>query len=1214
MAWIAFIAVGLLGATLAAPAGAAQSVDVVVTQATGTAPFDAAAGAGNDTSATDAVVRSNDQVTYDVQFNVNDTQAGSSTGRNVTIRQTLPAGLTWTRLPATCLPGRTPVSEISADGLTIVCNVGDIPTGTARTLSLVAKVKETTNGTVLNAAPGSTTAEADGAAPGTATPDPVTVSSIPRVDMVKSSPNVTPVAAGGAGNVPGYLLRYPVSVRITDFGGRGLIGYEPPAAAMSLTDDFGAVSPNAEFVSCSGDSGGSWSCAATGQNVAMEVALANPASTTSGTLSSTNVTIFVPETDVTGAPGGQLTTTNTLTGLDASGPDGTPAVGEILSNNTQNLTLSTNASGSFYKHYVDVTAPGRYIPGGPNVDRNGFATVGPGQVFQGEQRISSLNPLAGFDSVAACDVFDTTTQQVTLAGAGSSPSYGKGSPAWLTANSTGLALGSGIALEYSTTPTSTDPDDATRWAALRATDCAGGDWSATPPADPSTITKVRVRLLQPPAATFTLAFVVNLQAKPGASATRIANFMPYQTNADPDTGPWTAPTYDPATRGGARGDRLLLSAAQVKLTKSIIDPPGGGTPAIRGGDSVEYALDPRVVTPSGAAGATARNVQVTDVLPAGTVLSSEAGQEPSPRPSSVTPNADGTTTIVWDLGDLTSADTPRITFRARVSTTATGTKVNRAIVASPDDVGSPEGIDSPSASDPHLGTATIRVDALSGIQIDKSIDKRVIEPGDSVTFSVTYANLSTLPHPNFQTIDVLPFNGDGTAAGAVPGRSPGSAFHGGYALEDVSVGDDETVEYTDAEPAAVYATYDPSAGGQANYGALPPGKSWCTAAQIAAAAAGCPDVIADATALRVTRPGTLGAGLSRAFSYTLRTDGNRSGDVYANTAALRSSDIRLGTLSPTRDAHVVANRIGDYVWNDLNKDGAQDTDEPGVPGVRVTLDGTDKHGDTIHVTTTTGPDGRYLFTSSSQAGQDAGTLDLVSGGYHVTFDPASLPPRASFTLRRAAGVDAASDSDADRTSGVTQDITLPDPTPTDADGENLTLDAGIIVAPPPVTPPSVTPPPVTPPVANPPPVAPPVVPLPPKTGNKAAKLSLAKRANRTTVKQGGRFRYRITVRNRGTKTAQGVSVCDRLPGRLSLLSRDHGKLKHGRLCWTLKLKPHSKRTLSFAVRVDRDARPTSRMRNTAVVTYRRQHLRRTAHADVRVLAARDMTTLPQFTG
>ena len=65
-----------------------------------------------------------------------------------------------------------------------------------------------------------------------------------------------------------------------------------------------------------------------------------------------------------------------------------------------------------------------------------------------------------------------------------------------------------------------------------------------------------------------------------------------------------------------------------------------------------------------------------------------------------------------------------------------------------------------------------------------------------------------------------------------------------------------------------------------------------------------------------------------------------------------------------------------YVWFDKNRDGIQDADEPGVPGVIVTL--RDGNGNVIGTTVTDG-DGKYLFTNVP-----AGT------GYTVTFD-ANLP-------------------------------------------------------------------------------------------------------------------------------------------------------------------------------------------------------------------------------
>ncbi|HWK29244.1 MAG TPA: SdrD B-like domain-containing protein [Solirubrobacter sp.] len=1152
---------------LGAPAAyAGQTIDVSVSHVTGTAPFDAAAGPGNDTSATDGIVRSNDTVTHQIQFNVNDTDAGSSTAHNVTIEDTLPAGMKWTRLPATCrTTGVTPPSSISADGRTITCNVGDVGTGQSHTIALTANVTEMENGAVLTPDRGSVKIEADGAPAASTTPPAVTVSSIPRVDMVKAGPSVTETTYGG---VPGYFLRYPVRMEIPSFGGRGLVGYEPPAAHMTLKENFSGVSPNAQFVSCGPDSGGTWVCPAAGSAspLAVDVTVADPDKITSGTLSSTTVTIFVPRSDVVAA-GGSLQTNNRIEDLVASDGHGTPATGEIPANNSARIVISLDPGSGFgvFKHYVDVTASSRYVPGGARVDRNGFSTVSPNQIFQGEVRVSASNPAAGYASVAACDVFDSTTQLVTLAGPASSASYGKGRPVWITTNSAGLTEGTDFVIEYSSDATSTNADDATRWGELRATGCAGGTWTATAPATEvaaNAVRKVRVRFLTTPPRQYTLTFAVNLAAKPGADATKIANFATYDVGAG-----WVRPSYDPADHTGSLGDRLLLTGVQLTLAKDILDPATapGGTPSVRGGEDMRFGLRPQVRVPSQTTTptvVTARDVTVTDILPAGTSLSTVAGHEPSPAPASVTVNPDGTTMLVWNLGTLTSDDTPSLTYWATISPTATGAKVNRALVTSPDDVGSPADVPS-SGTDPHYAARTVTVDSLGGIQIDKAIDKRIIEPLDTLTFSVTYANLDLVARDDMDVIDVLPFNGDGTRSGTVPGRHPGSDFHGTLTLRSVDVRDGETVRYTGADPAAVYALYDPSETSP-GYDALPAGEAWCTEAQITAGDAGCPASVAAATAIRVTRTGPLAAAANRTFSYTIATHGNRSGDVYANTAALRSSSLLLGTLSPTRDARVVASRIGDFVWNDLDRDGLQGAGEPGVPGVRVVLDGVDKYGNAIHVTTTTGADGRYLFTSSSQAGQDAGVLDLVSGRYHVTFDPSTLPPRASFTVQNAG--DDARDSDANVVTGRSDDIVLPDPTPTGTDGEDLTLDAGIVIAP-------------EPPALVPPPPAPEGAVAPAEVTSGMPALKVTKTSNRAAVRPGQTIRYTLTVRNTGTAAATRVQLCDVLPDHLTVvttkkqLAKTKGKVSRGRVCWTVgTLRAGGRVTRTLTVRVDGDAR------------------------------------------
>ena len=112
------------------------------------------------------------------------------------------------------------------------------------------------------------------------------------------------------------------------------------------------------------------------------------------------------------------------------------------------------------------------------------------------------------------------------------------------------------------------------------------------------------------------------------------------------------------------------------------------------------------------------------------------------------------------------------------------------------------------------------------------------------------------------------------------------------------------------------------------------------------------------------------------------------------------------------------NSIGDFVWDDLNKDGVQDEDEPGIAGATVELWMTGS----LVFTTTTDADGYYLF--DGLAGDTYQVKFVAVDGYE--FSPADVG-------------DDATDSDA-LVDGVTTDIVV-----TSGD-EILTIDAGMFLS------------------------------------------------------------------------------------------------------------------------------------------------------------------------
>lgn len=142
-------------------------------------------------------------------------------------------------------------------------------------------------------------------------------------------------------------------------------------------------------------------------------------------------------------------------------------------------------------------------------------------------------------------------------------------------------------------------------------------------------------------------------------------------------------------------------------------------------------------------------------------------------------------------------------------------------------------------------------------------------------------------------------------------------------------------------------------------------------------------------------------------------DDSRDSDADTVTRLSGPVNLTAGEIDNTVDAGmyyscapVCTAKIGNYVWNDCDKDGKQDYNESGISGVTVKL--MDATGTTVLQTTSTNTSGYYQFTG------------LAAGTYQVYFGT-----KTNYVLTTAnQGYDDNLDSDANTTTRLSGPITL----------------------------------------------------------------------------------------------------------------------------------------------------------------------------------------------
>jgi fimbrial isopeptide formation D2 family protein len=347
-------------------------------------------------------------------------------------------------------------------------------------------------------------------------------------------------------------------------------------------------------------------------------------------------------------------------------------------------------------------------------------------------------------------------------------------------------------------------------------------------------------------------------------------------------------------------DLLRVVEAWPAVTKTADKSP------LRMGEEVTYTLTYSANGGTSIA-STVSSYKLVDRLPAGLTY-----VEGSATPAPAVSTSGGHQVLTWMLSDVPTNTVNTLTYKATTNArTVAGQVLKNSVVSTiVTDPATGTGLDSTPAE------ASVTVSTSGATLIGKSADQAMI-PNLTGNGSGTGSWTVTLrsDDPSGQTftdvIDVLPYNGD----------SRGTSFSGDYELTDV-IGEG-TIYYTTADPAGL--SDDPADASNGRAGDVSGNTAdWTTTKP------------ADATSVTAVRviAAALPAAEARSYQIVITTVGAKGGDVYVNRAQGRAShtELVMRTSAPTRISQYYAYDLKKYVrdaagsWHD-----AQDTNDADWP-------------------------------------------------------------------------------------------------------------------------------------------------------------------------------------------------------------------------------------------------------------------------------------------
>ena len=332
--------------------------------------------------------------------------------------------------------------------------------------------------------------------------------------------------------------------------------------------------------------------------------------------------------------------------------------------------------------------------------------------------------------------------------------------------------------------------------------------------------------------------------------------------------------------------------------------------------------------------------------------SSKRGDDTYPE-QEITKNDDGSTTIVWYIYGVTSgqAITP-ITFDANIDNeTANGTQFDAKFVVS--ELIGQDGISKigNNAISFRTSTASINVINLASHRLYKEVETPVIEKNGQVKYTITYSNNTDEALPEFQLLDILPYNND----------SRGTNFEGTYTVNNINVKQTISGETQSNSNLTLYTTNSTTVRNMDSKNTGIGTDNIWTSKTIGST------LNESATGFAIK--GELAGKAKLEIEITLNTNGNAPENVYANNTMAQVYSNSEQMQTSIVKAQVVNRKIQGKVWEDSNRNGVIDSDEKYLEGTTLKLLNSTNNAEVA--TTITNANGEYEFA------------DLAKGTYKV---------------------------------------------------------------------------------------------------------------------------------------------------------------------------------------------------------------------------------------